>query len=177
MQRADLEKHTIPAGATDDSLLWLRLDNVPVMGRLAVITRQCQGKNLRVGQEVVERLLLDGIDLHDSRLSITKVIKPPANVLADETETCQPLADLAVARAEIAMQLPVGRSFSPTCFMKLRADCRNAHSVDPIDISSPLGPGVNQPDSQPRCAENGGHPSGNGVNLSVAERMSHWRVR
>ena len=38
-QLCDLEKHTIPAGATDGSLLWLRLDNVPVMGRVAVITR------------------------------------------------------------------------------------------------------------------------------------------
>src|SRR5208337_4649617 len=39
-QRPDLEKHTIPAGASDGSVLWTRLDNVPVMGRLAVITRQ-----------------------------------------------------------------------------------------------------------------------------------------
>ncbi|MBZ5668825.1 MAG: hypothetical protein LAO04_03750 [Acidobacteriia bacterium] len=38
-QGTDLEKHQIPAGATDGSVLWLRLDNVPVMGRLAVITR------------------------------------------------------------------------------------------------------------------------------------------
>jgi hypothetical protein len=38
-QETDLEKHRIPAGATDGSVLWLRLDNVPVMGRLAVITR------------------------------------------------------------------------------------------------------------------------------------------
>jgi len=38
-QETDLEKHQIPAGATDGSVLWLRLDNVPVMGRLAVITR------------------------------------------------------------------------------------------------------------------------------------------
>ena len=38
-QETDLEKHQVPAGATDGSVLWLRLDNVPVMGRLAVITR------------------------------------------------------------------------------------------------------------------------------------------
>ncbi|MBZ5670534.1 MAG: hypothetical protein LAO04_12490 [Acidobacteriia bacterium] len=58
------------------SLLWLRLDNVPVMGRMAVIARHggmvssydccyCQC----AGQEVVERLLLDGIDLQGSRRS------------------------------------------------------------------------------------------------------------
>jgi len=38
-QKADLEKHKIPATATDGSVLWIRLDNVPVMGRLAVIRR------------------------------------------------------------------------------------------------------------------------------------------
>lgn len=30
----------ISAGAADGSLLWLRLDNVPVMGRLAVVSRR-----------------------------------------------------------------------------------------------------------------------------------------
>jgi len=38
-QRADLEKNTIPAGAADGSVLWIRLDDVPVVGRLAVVAR------------------------------------------------------------------------------------------------------------------------------------------
>jgi hypothetical protein len=38
-QKPDLEKHKIPATATDGSVLWIRLDNVPVMGRLAVVRR------------------------------------------------------------------------------------------------------------------------------------------
>ena len=38
-QETDFMKHTIHAGATDGSVLWLRLDNVPVMGRVAAITR------------------------------------------------------------------------------------------------------------------------------------------
>ncbi|HEY6292297.1 MAG TPA: hypothetical protein VI455_12170, partial [Terriglobia bacterium] len=37
--RPDYKKSTIPAGATDGSVLWIRLDNVAVMGRLAVIKR------------------------------------------------------------------------------------------------------------------------------------------
>ena len=36
-------------------------------------------------------------------------------------------------RASIAMQLPVGRGFPPTCFIKLRADCRDAHLVRPTE--------------------------------------------
>jgi hypothetical protein len=38
-QRADIKGKKISASATDGSVLWLRLDNVPVMGRVAVITR------------------------------------------------------------------------------------------------------------------------------------------
>jgi hypothetical protein len=38
-QLADFKKNKIPAAATDGSVTWIRLDNVPVMGRLMVITR------------------------------------------------------------------------------------------------------------------------------------------
>jgi hypothetical protein len=38
-QLADFRKSKIPAAATDGSVSWIRLDNVPVMGRLLVITR------------------------------------------------------------------------------------------------------------------------------------------
>jgi IPT/TIG domain/Bacterial Ig-like domain (group 2) len=36
---ADFKGHKIPAGATDGSVNWIRLDNVPVSGRLVVINR------------------------------------------------------------------------------------------------------------------------------------------
>jgi hypothetical protein len=39
-QKPDFMKNTIPAAATDGSVTWLRIDNVPVMGRLMVIHRQ-----------------------------------------------------------------------------------------------------------------------------------------
>jgi len=39
-QEADFKKNMIPAGATDGSVNWVRLDNVPVMGRVAVISKQ-----------------------------------------------------------------------------------------------------------------------------------------
>jgi hypothetical protein len=38
-QLADFRKNKIPATATDGSVTWIRLDNVPVMGRLLVIAR------------------------------------------------------------------------------------------------------------------------------------------
>ncbi len=39
-QQRDSQGSVLPAGATDGSVLWIRLDNVPVMGRVAVIKRQ-----------------------------------------------------------------------------------------------------------------------------------------
>jgi hypothetical protein len=39
-QQPDLNKNTIPAAATDGSVIWLRGDNMPVMGRLMLIHRQ-----------------------------------------------------------------------------------------------------------------------------------------
>ncbi len=38
-QKPDFRKNTIPAKATDGSVLWIRLDDVPVMGRLVVVQR------------------------------------------------------------------------------------------------------------------------------------------
>jgi hypothetical protein len=38
-QKEDFQKAKVPARATDGSVLWIRLDNVPVMGRLVVLER------------------------------------------------------------------------------------------------------------------------------------------
>jgi hypothetical protein len=38
-QKADFKGNTIPTGATDGSVIWSRLDNVPVRGRLVVLQR------------------------------------------------------------------------------------------------------------------------------------------
>ncbi len=38
-QKPDLKGNKVPAGATDGSVNWIRLDNVPVMGRLVVLQR------------------------------------------------------------------------------------------------------------------------------------------
>ncbi len=39
-QTPDFKKNKIPGGATDGSVSWIRLDNVPVMGRLVVLERR-----------------------------------------------------------------------------------------------------------------------------------------
>jgi hypothetical protein len=38
-QKADFKKTLIPAGATDGSVAWIRLENLPVMGRVAMMKR------------------------------------------------------------------------------------------------------------------------------------------
>ena len=39
-QQPDLNNNTVPAAATDGSVIWVRIDNLPVMGRLVQIHRQ-----------------------------------------------------------------------------------------------------------------------------------------
>jgi hypothetical protein len=39
VQQPDFKANKIPSHATDGSVLWIRLENVPVMGRLVVIER------------------------------------------------------------------------------------------------------------------------------------------
>jgi len=38
-QKPDLKGNKVPAAATDGSVVWSRLDDVPVMGRLVVLQR------------------------------------------------------------------------------------------------------------------------------------------
>ena len=39
-QQPDLRGNTVPASASDGSVIWVRADNLPVMGRLMLIHRQ-----------------------------------------------------------------------------------------------------------------------------------------
>jgi hypothetical protein len=39
-QQADFQGHVIPAQATDGSVNWIRLDNLPVMCRVVAISRK-----------------------------------------------------------------------------------------------------------------------------------------
>ena len=72
---------------------------------------------VRAGQEVVERLLLDGIDGEAGGAAVAERDELAAFVLADEAEAGLPVAEPAVARAERAEQLAARLLMPPACGM------------------------------------------------------------
>src|SRR5437867_11111842 len=88
-------------------LVDLRLADVPVLAELAaeVAARRPEGEDARAGKEVVERLLLDGIDGEAGRAPVARAPQLSAPILADVAETRLSLADETVARAERAEEL------------------------------------------------------------------------
>ena len=78
---------------------------------------------------MIERLLLDRINVYCGRLRIAEVVKLSTDVLANETESGLILPDVAMARAKIAVQLAPWQGFPPTRLMEFRLDCRNAHPI------------------------------------------------
>src|SRR5439155_9153817 len=88
-------------------LVDLRLADVPVLAELAaeVAARRPEGEDARAGKEVVERLLLDGIDGEAGRAPVARAPQLSAPILADVAEARLPLADETVARAERAEEL------------------------------------------------------------------------
>ncbi len=103
-------------------LVGLRLGNVPVLAEEAahVAARRPHGENLGAGQEVAERLLLDGVDLDGGRLRVPQVVERAPLVRPDEAEARLALADVAVPRAQVAVQPPVRVALPPAGFLRLR---------------------------------------------------------
>ena len=84
----------------------------PMLQPAVPIERIC-----RSGKEVVEWLFLDGIDSYGSGPAIAKLHEPVLLILADETETVLTIADVAVSRAEVAVQTAIGHGLPPTGFV------------------------------------------------------------
>ena len=62
---------------------------------------------------MVERLLLDRIHGQRRRASVAELDQPSTFILADEAEAVLAFADVAMARAKVAVEAPVGHR-SPT---------------------------------------------------------------
>ncbi len=72
------------------------------------------------GKEVVQRLLLDRIHGNRRGASVAELQQPSAFILADEAEAVLAFADVAMARAKIAVETPVGHGLPPAGFVNLR---------------------------------------------------------
>src|ERR1700683_4734479 len=67
---------------------------------------------------MVQGFFLDRIDLQRGRVCIAQTVKLPALVCANETEARLPLADVAVPRTQVAVNLAVGLRVPPTRFVQ-----------------------------------------------------------
>ena len=63
---------------------------------------------LDAGVELVERLLLDGVDAEAARAAVGREHHLVALALADEAEAALAVLEPAVARAEVALDAAVG---------------------------------------------------------------------
>src|SRR5579863_707946 len=67
---------------------------------------------------MIQRLLLDGINLHRRRMRVSQAVQLAALVHADEAEPRLPFPDVAVPRTQIAVQLAARQRFPPLRFMQ-----------------------------------------------------------
>ncbi len=82
-RKPHFQKNTVPANG---SVLWIRLDDVPVMGRLVVIERQRHGQQLRLQPRVAIRLF--------SREKVEELVAPNRQCLTlPEVQTFEPQAE------------------------------------------------------------------------------------
>src|SRR5260370_22313293 len=91
-------------------LVGARLGNVPVLAEETahVASGGAHGKNLCGRQEMVQRLLLDGINLNGGGRGVAEAVEFSALIDTDEAEARLAFSNVAVPRAEIAMHLPAG---------------------------------------------------------------------
>ena len=67
---------------------------------------------------MVQRLLFDGIDLQRGGGTVAEAVELAALVDANEAEAGLAFADVAVPRAEVAVDATVGFGFPPAGFVK-----------------------------------------------------------
>src|ERR1700683_5800008 len=74
---------------------------------------------------MVERLLLDRINLQRSRRAIPQALQPPALIDANETKSSLPFPNVAMPRTEIAMRAAIGRCLPPAGLVQLLGSLEN----------------------------------------------------
>src|SRR6266849_5976050 len=102
------------------NLIVAGLGNVPVLAKEAahVAAGGAHAEDARARQEMIQRLLLNGLDLECGRRAVTQAVKLAAFIDADEAEAGLAGIDVAVARTKIAVDAPVGFRFPPARFVE-----------------------------------------------------------
>src|SRR5262249_17748628 len=86
-----------------------RLADVPILAKLAsqIASGRPERQHRRPGQEVVQRLLLDGVDAEATGAAVGGQHDLIVLAGADEAEAALPLVQLAVTRAQVALDAAV----------------------------------------------------------------------
>src|ERR1700733_1903593 len=95
--------------------------NIPVLAEKAahVAAGRAHREYSRTRQKMVERLLLDRINLQRCGRTIAEAVKFAALIDAYEAKSGLPFPDVAMPRAEIAMRAAIGRGLPPTRLVQL----------------------------------------------------------
>src|SRR5712692_10511949 len=95
------------------------LGNVPVLAEEAahIAPGGTHAEDTRPRQEVIQRLLFDGIDLQRGGRAVAQAVELSAFIDANETESRLPRIDVAMARTKIAVRTAVGLRLPPACFV------------------------------------------------------------
>ena len=101
-------------------LIVVGFGDVPVLAEEAahIASGGPHAEYARAGQEMVERLFFDGVNLESGGGSVTDAEESAVLIDANETETGLAGADVAVARAEIAVDATVRFRFPPKGFVE-----------------------------------------------------------
>ena len=101
-------------------LILMGFGDVPVLAEEAahVAAGGAHAEDARAGEEMIEGLFFDGVDLEGGGGGVTQAIEFAILIDADETEAGLALADVAVARAEVAVDAVVGFGFPPKSFVE-----------------------------------------------------------
>src|SRR5690348_10558582 len=119
------------------NLVGARFGNIPVLAEKTahVASGRAHRKDARAWQKMAQRLFLNWIDLDRSGMRVAERIQLSALIGANEAESGLALADVAVARAKIAMHFAVCFGFPPARsvqFARFLQRLQGFHGSSPI---------------------------------------------
>src|SRR5207302_2273269 len=114
-------RHILGRNMSRMNLVAPGLGDVPILAKEAahIATSRAKRKNLRAGQEMIQRLLFDGINLQSRGRGVAQAIELASLVYANKTEAALPLANVAVPRAQIAVHASVWLRLPPASLVQL----------------------------------------------------------
>src|SRR2546427_7442714 len=102
------ERHIFRRNMLRMHLIGPRFRNVPVLTEEAAHVTACRAhaENTRAGQEMIQRLFLDGIHLQSRWRTISQTIKLSVLIDAYEAESSLTGSDVAMPRTEVTVDFP-----------------------------------------------------------------------